>query len=42
MANKVYVYVGKDGSEKQYPSEIQAKAAVIRSGGGRVVVRDAA
>lgn len=39
---KQYVYVDKSGSEQIYPSEIQARAAVVRNGGGRVVARDAA
>lgn len=30
-------YVAKDGSTKSYPSEIQARAAVVRNGGGKVV-----
>lgn len=34
-----YVYVARNGTEKVYPSEIQARAAVIREGGGKVVPR---
>lgn len=39
--NQVWDYV-KDGQVvKTYPSEVQARAAVIRAGGGRVVARAA-
>jgi hypothetical protein len=37
--DRVWDYVARDGSIKTYPSEIQARAAVIRAGGGRVVAR---
>jgi hypothetical protein len=36
---QVWVYTGKDGSTKEYTSEVQARAAVIRAGGGRVTVK---
>lgn len=29
-----YVYTGPDGKTKTYPTEIEARAAVIRNGGG--------
>jgi hypothetical protein len=33
-------YVSKDGSTtKDYPSEIQARAAVVRNNGGKVVAK---
>lgn len=32
-------FVAKDGSVKEYPSEIQARAAVVRAGGGKVVAK---
>jgi len=33
-------FVSKDGStRKEYPSEIQARAAVVRAGGGKVVAK---
>ena len=32
-------FVAKDGSTKDYPSEIQARAAVVRAGGGKVVAK---
>jgi hypothetical protein len=35
--NVAWNYVAKDGSTKSYPSEIQARAAVVRNGGGKVV-----
>jgi hypothetical protein len=35
-----WTYVSKDGSTtKDYPSEIQARAAVVRGGGGKVVAK---
>jgi hypothetical protein len=37
--NQVWVYTAKDGTTKEYTSEIQARAAVIRSGGGRIAVK---
>jgi hypothetical protein len=39
-ANRIWVFVSKDGVQKEYPSEIQARAAVVRAGGGKVVARD--
>lgn len=30
----VYVYIGKDGKQTIYTSQVQAQAAVIRNGGG--------
>lgn len=37
-ANTVWKFVSKDGKEtKEYTSEIQARAAVVRAGGGKVV-----
>jgi hypothetical protein len=36
----VWTYVSKDGKDTHdYPSEIQARAAVVRSGGGKVVAK---
>ena len=36
----VWQFVSKDGSTtKDYPSEIQARAAVVRAGGGKVVAK---
>ena len=32
-------FVAKDGTTKDYPSEIQARAAVVRAGGGKVVAK---
>jgi|GEM_PF-6207795 len=35
-----WTYVSKDGTTtKDYPSEIQARAAVVRGGGGKVVAK---
>lgn len=34
-------FVAKDGTRKEYPSEIQARAAVVRAGGGKVVAKAA-
>lgn len=34
-----WTYVAKDGTTKDYPSEIQARAAVVRAGGGKVVAK---
>lgn len=39
-ASKVWIFTSTDGSTKEYPSEIQARAAVVRAGGGRVTSRD--
>jgi hypothetical protein len=39
-ANRVWVFTGKDGTTKEYTSEIQARAAVVRAGGGKVTPRD--
>lgn len=36
-ANTIWRFQAKDGSTKDYPSEIQARAAVVRAGGGKVV-----
>ena len=39
-ANTVWVFTSKDGSiVKEYPSEIQARAAVVRANGGKVVAK---
>jgi len=39
-ANMVWVFTSKDGAiTKEYPSEIQARAAVVRANGGKVVAR---
>jgi 2-methylcitrate dehydratase PrpD len=36
----VWTYVSKDGTTtKEYPSEIQARAAVVRNNGGKVVAK---
>lgn len=35
----VWQFVAKDGTTKDYPSEIQARAAVVRAGGGKVVAK---
>jgi len=37
--NQVWVFVGKDGTQKEYSTEIQARAAVVRAGGGKVVAK---
>lgn len=37
--NTVWEFVAKDGTRKDYPSEIQARAAVVRANGGKVVAR---
>jgi hypothetical protein len=40
-STKVWIYTSRDGSEtREYTSEIQARAAVVRAGGGRVSSRD--
>lgn len=36
-ASSKFVYITADGQRVEYPSEIQAKAAQIRAGGGGVV-----
>jgi len=37
-ANTIWRYVSKDGNQtKDYPTEIQARAAVVRGNGGKVV-----
>jgi hypothetical protein len=36
---QVWVYHSKDGTTKEYTSEVQARAAVIRAGGGRITVK---
>jgi len=36
---QTWVYTAKDGSTKDYTSEVQARAAVIRNGGGRITVK---
>lgn len=38
-ATRVWVFISKDGVQKEYPSEIQARAAVVRAGGGKVVAK---
>ena len=39
-ATTTWTFVSKDGSTtKDYPSEIQARAAVVRAGGGKVVAK---
>lgn len=41
-SNRVWVFTSKDGQTvKEYSSEIQARAAVVRAGGGRVTAKDA-
>jgi hypothetical protein len=38
--NTVWVFTSKDGTTtKEYSSEIQARAAVVRANGGKVVAR---
>lgn len=36
---QTWVYTAKDGTTKEYNSEIQARAAVIRAGGGSITVK---
>lgn len=36
---QTWVFTAKDGTTTEYNSEIQARAAVIRSGGGRITVK---
>jgi hypothetical protein len=36
-ATQKFVYVAADGKQVEYPTEIQAKAAQIRAGGGGFV-----
>lgn len=39
--NRVWVFTSKDGqTTKEYTSEIQARAAVVRAGGGKVTAKD--
>jgi hypothetical protein len=38
-AATTWQFVAKDGTTKDYPSEIQARAAVVRAGGGKVVAK---
>lgn len=38
-SNKVWLYHAKDGTVREYKSEVQARAAVIREGGGRITVK---
>ena len=37
--NKTWVFTSKTGETREYTSEIQARAAVIREGGGRITVK---
>ena len=36
---QTWVYTAKDGTTREYSTEIQARAAVIRAGGGRITVK---
>lgn len=38
--NRTWIYTSKDGTTtKEYTSEMQARAAVIRAGGGKITVK---